>query len=319
MIFYLTGPDTYRALEKLNALKEKFVREVDPTGLSLSEIDGSSLAAASVSAVFDTAPLFARRRFVVVRNLAKNKDKKIVELVQAQLAHHGKTSRDTSDENLVVFFEADEPTAKHALHVWLKSAAHTQQFSYLVGRQLEQWVATACKTAERPIDTTAVRLLIERVGSDTWSLHRAIERLSGYLEPGAAITASVIEELIRPSAEEEVFPLIDAILAGDLRRSAPMLVNYLGQGENVQALVALLETQLRTLIVLADNPRSAPQGVHPFVVKKLTPLARRYRRDEVHRAYERLAELDTELKTTSLDPTTLLLQFLHRLSPQAVR
>ncbi len=317
MLFYITGPDTHRALDKLNELKEKFLRDVDPSGLSVSTVDGSILVGANLSGVFETGSLFGRRRFIVVRNLLKSKDKTIADTTKALLGNHGKTAK-TAEENLIVFFEDEEPAAKSPLHTWLKAHAHTQHFPLLSGRTLEAWVMAELKKQHRQIEPAALRLLIERVGADTWSLSRELARLSNYLEPEAPVTTSVVESLIRPSLEEEIFPLIDAILAGDLRRSAPMLVGYLDQGENVQALVALLETQLRTLIVLAENPRATPSGVHPFVIKKLSPLARRYRPDDLKKIYERLADLDMQLKTTSDDPTTLLLSLLTHLTPQAV-
>ena len=118
-------------------------------------------------------------------------------------------------------------------------------------------------------------------------------------------------------SSDDVFPLIDAIIRGDRRHAAPMLMSYLAHGQNAQSLVALLESQLRALILLTTaNGRTAQlAGVHPFVARKLAPLSRRYHPDDIKKVYAALSEVDVELKTTGSDPKTIILQFLFQLTP----
>ena len=40
MIIFLYGADTFRSREKLKSLKDRFIREVDRSGLNLIELDG---------------------------------------------------------------------------------------------------------------------------------------------------------------------------------------------------------------------------------------------------------------------------------------
>ena len=69
MVFLITGPDTYRARQQLIELREKFCREVDPSGLNVVSLVGSTITRADVSNLIGTAPLLARRRFVVFEGL----------------------------------------------------------------------------------------------------------------------------------------------------------------------------------------------------------------------------------------------------------
>lgn len=307
MIFYLTGPDTYRLGQKLTELKVKFLREVDPTGLGMTIVDGGAITPNTLSPIFSAAPLFARRRCVVIKNTSKTKDAKLAEAIVALLKQHDKVAG-----NLIIFVEDEEPKGKNVLHTWLLQHAYHQGFAVLQGRQLEKWIADECKKKNRLIEPAALQTLVTRTQADNWALSRALAKLDAYLELTLPVTRRDVEELVRDEHEEEVFPLIDAIVHGRLAAAAPMMTAYLGQGENAQSLVALLESQLRVLILLADNPRATIPGVHPFVVKKLTPLARRLRPEQLRELYEALSVVDRELKSSTVDPATLLLSFVVR-------
>lgn len=43
MIIFLYGEDTFRSRQKLKELKDKFIREVDPTGNGIVSLAGESL------------------------------------------------------------------------------------------------------------------------------------------------------------------------------------------------------------------------------------------------------------------------------------
>lgn len=305
MIFYLTGPDTFRMGQKLSELKAKFLREVDPTGLGMTIVDGAALTPETLSPVFSAAPLFARRRCVIVKNTSKGKDAKLAEAIVALLQQHDKESG-----NLIIFVEDDESKGKNALHAWLLQHAYHQAFAVLQGRQLEKWIEDEFKKKNRLIEPAALQMLMDRTQGDSWALNRTMAKIDAYLEVALPVTRSVVEELVGDDREEELFPLIDAIVQGRVNVAAPMMTAYLGQGENAQSLVALLESQLRVLILLADNPRAMIPGVHPFVVKKLTPLARRLRPEQIRALYESLSVVDRELKSSTIDPATLLLSFV---------
>jgi DNA polymerase III delta subunit len=106
------------------------------------------------------------------------------------------------------------------------------------------------------------------------------------------------------------------MVAGDLATAAPLLIGQLERSMNPSQLVALLEQQLRALLLLAAGgagvvPRSRP-GLHPHVVRKLAPLARRYDRARLRKIYADLAAVDVALKSSAGDAKTLLLTFLTR-------
>jgi DNA polymerase III subunit delta len=103
-------------------------------------------------------------------------------------------------------------------------------------------------------------------------------------------------------AAENIFPVVDAILAGDGREAADIAVSLLSQ-ESVYALLASLVSNLRTAVLanrLAEygmSPDSIAESVkiHPFVLKK--SLAARKNLPVFSTVYSSLLDLDRRVKT----------------------
>lgn len=306
MVFYITGPDTYRALEKVHELKEKFLREVDPTGLNLSDVDASGLTTSDLHHFFSTAPLMARRRCVVLRDLLKAKGKDVATVVPKLLA-----DGEQADSHIVIVYEREAPSEKHALHGWLKEHAHTQQFPLLEGAGLRRYLQDRATARGRTITSGAVDLILERSRGDLWAAMRLLEVCDATADISLPLDEQHVQSVSGPLAATDIFPLVDAVVRRDRVRAVPRLMDYFEQGENPQQLVSLLETQFRVLLLLIDGgPTTAPHGVHPYVVKKLQPLARTLSRSAVQQIYLALREVDEVLKSTSLDPRTVLLRFV---------
>src|SRR3989338_10455464 len=103
MLFLLTGPDTYQARQKLNELKAKFRREVDPTGLNLLTVPGADIDESALSHYLATAPLLARRRFVVIEDFFRHAS------IELQRAMAELLPKDSEESTVIVFFESTPP------------------------------------------------------------------------------------------------------------------------------------------------------------------------------------------------------------------
>lgn len=309
MVFLVTGPDTFRAREKLRELRAKFLKEVDPTGLSMATVDGKTVRAAELPHYMATGGLFARRRFVVFEELLQNKNADVANAAGALLEQEQATTG-----NVVVLYESAEPPAKHALTSWLKANAYVQAYPMLSGSALQQWVVARLQTQERTIAPKAAAQLVATSEGDLWRLNGMLQQLMAMTTAGTTIDEVTVQALLTTRIDDEIFPLIDALVSGDVRRALPLLHEQLGAGAAPQVIVSLLEQQLRVLLVLVDQPQAHVVGVHPFVIRKLQPLARRFARARVGELYAALAALDIELKSSTLDPKTILTAFALRVA-----
>ena len=137
MLFLLTGPDTYQARQKLNELKAKFRREVDPTGLNLLTVQGAAIDESALSHYLATAPLLARRRFIVIEDFFRDVS------VELQRAAKDLLPPDSAESTVIVFFESTPSKSPTTVYRWLLQHAYVQQFSPLEGRALTASVSLA--------------------------------------------------------------------------------------------------------------------------------------------------------------------------------
>jgi DNA polymerase III delta subunit len=321
MVFFVTGPDTYRARQFVRDLKEKFCRDVDQSGLNVATVAGGSLNRTDLANLISTAPLLARRRFVVIADvLTAGKPEvlnDLVPLLEREAA--------SAQGNVVVFLEAVRPTKKHPLLTWLSTHARGTSFPLLVGDALTRWVTAELKRRGRIITVAARQRLLAMVGADTWRLGAELAKLDAALHVGRTVDEDAVATYVTPTLAGDVFGFVDAAVAGEANQAARVLRATFEAGASPAQLVALLEQALRVLLVLVAAPtgRAAPAlavpGVHPYVVRKLAPLARRLTVTHLAAAYRRLADLDATLKTSGADPETLLTTFAFRFARSARR
>lgn len=312
MVFLITGPDIYRARQKLAELKVKFLKEVDPSGLNMHTTLGSELDQEDIRHYLESQPFFARRRFVIFENVLSHKKPEVLRaIMDALLREQG---RKEGEDNIVIFFEDEEPAAKNKLHLWLAQHAHLFRFPILEGHNLLVWVEDTFRQRGRAIAPKATRLLVASTGGDIWQLSREIQKIDSYLGKNEAVQEQTIGLMVNEMFDNNIFVLTDAIVEGDLKKSASLLTEHLARETSPQQLIALLEKQLRVMILLADAPaeRAAPtlHGIHPYMAKKLLPIARRYEIERLKKIYADLMKVDIDLKSSAGDSKTLLLTFL---------
>lgn len=305
MIFLIVGPDTYRARERVRALRDKFEREVDASGLNVHTINGATLTETEISHAFDSSPLLARRRFIVIENLLKNKGKKVHDAVLKRLEEE----RDESGGNIVVLYEEQPPTGTNALFQWLMKHSRAQSFVYLSGVALRTWLQQYATSRGRALTPAAEEEFLSLHNSNLWGLVNDFNKVDSSIDQGVTLTDVDVRALCAEGYDDDVFALVDAIVGGNIKRAAPLVMEHLARGLSPQQLVALVEKQLSVLVRLFAGD-SQPSGVHPFVVKKLASTLSNTSSERVSLAYQALAELDIQLKSSSVPPQTLLLQYL---------
>lgn len=309
MIFLVAGPDTYRARERVCALRDKFEREVDASGLNMHTIDGGALTESDLAHAFDASPLLARRRFIVIEGLLSNKNKNLQDAVLTRL----KSEKDDKDGNIVVLFEEQPPKGTSPLFAWLMQHAHAQTFSDLSGAALTRWIEQLAESHNRILLPEAVAELVSLHGSDLWGLVNDFNKLDTHFASGTTITEVDVRTLCGDPFSNDIFALVDSIISGDLKKSAPMLLEHLARGLSPQQLIGLLEKQFSILVRFLSGDKNL-DGVHPFVVKKLTKVSSATTLEKIKEAYRKLAEVDMDLKTSTTSPQTILLQYLSHIS-----
>lgn len=309
MIIFLYGPDTYRSHEKLSEFIEKFKRKRDAKGLSIIRIESSDLTIDKFRQSVLSPGLFAAKRLIVIENLlSQNKDPYLIK----EVINFLKKDKKEESDNIVIFWEEEKNTLndeERKLFNLLKGVKYAQKFNFLETDELCRWIEKEVKKRKGIIEKEAVNLLIDYIGSDLWRMSQELDKLMAYCQK--KLSCQDIKLLVEANEEENIFSLVDALIAKNKKRAVELLEKELAKGTFFTQIIGSLAYQFRLLLQLKET-RSAnfyqlakELGAHPFSVKKAIFQVKKYQPEELKKIYQELLKIDLQLKTTGLKPEIL--------------
>ena len=327
MLIVLHGEDSFSSMRALEEIKEKFKREVDPSGSSIAIINGEDDSALEIlqSALFAPS-LFSRRRLVIFKKAleAPPAFKNILTDILVKDSSGG--------EHIIVIWEDRKIGAKVKTRKISKSTTkakpkesskkleqifldspYVKYFPELFGKELIQWIELECKKIGAKIEAAAAREMAERIGSDLWKLQNELRKLSALTQKN--ITLPSVKLNIPIASEQTVFEVLDGIISGNTHFSLRAAGRLLESGTSFQEFFAILTGQFR-------NIWEAKAGVvrpdlHPFARKKALEFSRRFSDDKIKLILNVLVEADSDLKTTALSPLILLDRLIVKIAETA--
>lgn len=304
MIQLLSGENTYEIRVRRARILAEFRAEHTDDAITIA--DGTSLNTSELPQLLLGASLFAPERLVVIDDASSVKDTwdKIADI----LPEIGE-----GVDLLLVAPAADKRTRTYK---WLQKHAEVMTPSTLNEVQLVNWIQTQAREKGMEIESNVARYIVDYTGGDQWQLMNDVEKLSLANRP---VTVELVRELLVPNPTSSAFDLLDAALAGQSKR-----VNELLEGvrshEDPYRFFGLLSNQIFAIIIIAaagNRPADTiakDSGLHPFVVRKTQPLARKLSVGERKHLAEVAATTDMQLKSSGVDPWVLITAALKNIS-----
>jgi DNA polymerase-3 subunit delta len=306
MILLLTGANDFAIRQALDKLVAQALNK--HSAHAIERVDGEELDASRLPDLLQGASLFAPERLVILRGAAKNKS-----LWEALGDYADKVS-----EQVTLAVVEPSPDKRTRTYKQLVKYGKLHEFADLTEPQLAAWAVAAAKEQGAQLDQRTAAYLVRQVGLNQWQLHTELQKLIA----AGDITRDRIDQLVEPSPQTSAFELLDAVMQGNAAKSSDLL-NKLKASEDPYKLFGLLVSQVQTLAVVATAQGKTGEaiakeaGVHPFVVRKMQPLARNLNYAQLQGAIATVARTDMYMKSTGIDPWTLLEQCLGRIASRA--
>jgi len=318
-LFLFTGEETYLLLQQINSWKEAFTQKHGD--INLEVLDGEETALNDIMAAAIAAPFLGEKRLIFIHNLpdaskSRSSDDsaptKKDEKRDEEFKRFGENLDSIPDTSVVVFVQP-EPDKRRSFYKKLVAKAEVKEFMPMQGKQLIKWVQDEMKGKGATIDIETAEYLISLTGQNLWRLAQEVAKLTSYCQ-GRAITTNIIDHVVVPTLEANIFHLTDALGARDHKKAIQNLHRSMAAGENLRQIFYMIVRQFRLLIQInsyaSTNPNANPTSIasalklHPFVARNVFSQLKHFKKGELVNAYERLLEIDTGLKTSKIRVTT---------------
>ncbi len=317
MIFFFYGDDTFTAGKKIAGIREKFIREVDPSGANVSRYDGADMTVGDLASSLSAMPLFVRKRLIIVTNVfgsrkgdvypwlidhvAKTPDSTILVL------HGPESGKDLKDPKKGL--KGDKATLFAAL---LKQKLAEELMSPKGAALTKHYQALALENNVTFVPD-ALNFLMGEIGGDLNRTENEIKKCSAYATNGT-IDVKAAREIISTSSEADFFAMIDAVASRDQKTALLELEKQFSDGADAIPIVLRVASQIRMMINVYEHvqkrtPAAALTrliGGRPFIIEKAMRATRHWKLEELISFSRRLFLIDLTIKTSSGDPKTEL-------------
>lgn len=322
MFYLFYGNDELAISEMVRGLKARLFREDALAELNYTELDGRKLSLGELQNAADAMPFMSERRLVVVRGLVgrcnvsggeKGDKKALAEGLNAYLAQAPTTTRLVLWEGRL---DANNPVLKWA-GKWLAEQPTPQDWGLVrvfeapKPAAVPDWLvkrAGAKGGAIQPMAARALADALTREGEvDARLADTELEKLLVYAGD-RPVTVDDVGLLVTPVSLDSIFGFVDDLGAGRGAAAMRRLSQFLVSGEHPLRILTMVVRQFRLIAlaraVMDEGPSAGTLesrlGVQPFIAKKIGDQARRYSASATAWWLDRLAQLETQVKTGEL-------------------
>ena len=303
-VYLVLGPEEYQCAQALAILKSR----ITTPGAADFDCSTFTTGEASVAEIFEAVnvyPMLSPRRLVVVENIGKFKDAETDALLK-------KLPLISTRSTLIL--TALELDRRKTFYKNFRKDFCLCEFPKLKGAALERWASDFIRKSGYHISPGAIKKVVDIAGADQRTLASEFEKLMLYAGAKKIIPDDVIDDLVRLSRQQTIFDLTDAIGRRDRRGALKALGNLIVMGEPIFPILAMLARHCRQTLIAIEgltagknhHDIAAAAQIQPFALEKFLAGARAVNPNTVRGMYVRLAEIDRQLKSTSLDGRVLL-------------
>lgn len=292
MLHIIHGKDTFRSHL---ALRDLIAQQPAVDIYSADEVQP-----ARISDFIQSESLFADDKTLILKNALS--EKALVDVVAQNV---GVIS--PHKHNTLVLYEIKD-VSKSATFKILQEHSQVQTHNQATQAQNISFLRAYFKKHIGVTDAVVAQVY-NKCSEDMHLTFSELQKLSALCVDRVA-TQQDIEEFCIGATEASVFTTIDAIFSRNKTLAFDKLQTSWANGESPELMFAMLERQLRVIILIRSEIENgtAQQSIaqktqlHPFVVKKTTPLATKMPWSTIQKLYNRIQSLDSKVKQGHISP-----------------
>ncbi|PBQ23957.1 DNA polymerase III subunit delta [Levilactobacillus brevis] len=323
-VYVILGQADYFQRRLKRGFKQQVPAEEQTMNFASYDMDTVPLAVALDDAM--AAPFFGERRVVCIDNPQFLTGETKKQKVEHDIDSLQKYLESPMPSTVLVFFAPyDKLDARKKVTKQLKKVATMVEINQFSERDVRQFVTDQLKQDGYTMEPAALNDLIQRTDADLTLIMSELPKLELYTLPEKTITQAAISGLVTQTLTQNVFDLVNRVLAKNTAGAVTLYQELLQAKEEPLKINAILQGQFRLLIqtkVLAKQGYS--QGklasilkVHPYRIKLALQTHRRFQLTDLNRAYLGLFRVEKQMKSTTMDPELLFSLFMTQFAGTA--
>lgn len=313
-VYLLAGDEPYLAERLEKALLAKLLPDGADDALQIVS-GGADLD--DLIARIETAPFFAEKNVILVKNAALFKEKKA-----------GGAKKDLAEERFAAVLANMPPYSvlllecaggvdkRRKLYKAIERAGQVAELTQLRAWEVGDWLQGKLAEIGRRFDREAQGYFVEAVSVmqqiSLSFLDQEVEKIALYADK-PLIGKAEVAEVLAGIPEVSVFALLEAVGDKDARRALRLLGEELRLGSQPLRLLPLFARYVRQLLAakrlaarrLPNRQMAAELGVAPFIAEKIVAKSRRFEERRLLEALTALAETDYAYKSGQADCAAL--------------
>lgn len=293
--YLLAGDDVF--------LQDFFIGEVAgqflPAGVKKRVFSIDDDGSAKVMAELGAYSLFQERQVLVVRNAQG-----IIGQARDELLAYVKNPRD--DKCLLLVREEYQPS--QGLQKFLSRAIPVVDTRPPFADKMRRWAGFYARSKNMAVEPEALDLLMERVGDSSGHVVSELEKIFSQLDDGGTVTRELVKAQVGPDKSYQLWHLQAAVAKRELEPALRISIALLEYGTQPTRIIGALAALFGQLLFIQTGTaaENVYTGLNKPVSAGLAGMGQLYRAPETSAALRTLLAADTRLKSTGVDPASVI-------------
>ena len=307
--YLFVGEEEYLSRYYMKELSRAAAPDDAMAVLNHTVFDGPEVERAAVLEAIESPPMMSEYKLVEWKYAEIGQGRaKISEKLLSELADAARGTGFTVFAVLIAKDGIELGSQKKPSRAFAELSRHfdTLRFDKSTNTQLMSWLKRHFDAKGIALSRTAAERLISRVGRSMDTLHGEVEKLAALIHTrgGDEVTAADIDSVTSASSETDTFALNNALT----ERNKPLAYAALldlktrrGDPSIVIKSLADFYNEILTVSAFIEDGMDKDEiervmKIHPYKLTMCIAASKRYKTEEVTRAAERLAKIDTASK-----------------------
>lgn len=291
------GNETYLSFKNARIALKELIKNTDSEYIS---IDGEKIDSSKIIDLLSSQSLFNKPRVLFIKRLYKNKDKE--SLIPSLFEYLEKSSTDN-----VILWEDQKVSSITKYVKFFKSKKLLEEYNKLTKPSFNKYARELCLEHNLSIDNQLINILSNYSNYSVERLENSIKKIK-LLSDSQTVTKNDIDSIVVDTLEQDIWILLDEMNSS---HGKPLLVleRILSQGIDSKYILPMIARNLRLITLtkyLITNSSSFSEiasllKIPPFTVRPLVEASNKYDWEQIKSKYEKLSNLDYEIKIGKID------------------